>query len=519
MASSGKSMYRYKPLRERHFIRLLVLDPAASADAPLTCRIIQCPRAAEFPAYSAISYVWGKQDFPAVLEIWSNRDADGSSYLSITQNVDMVLRRFRFRGVEQYLRIDAVCLNQHDDLEKAQPIPIMGSICEQAEGGLEITCTWWPAYQKRMLPALTEPMDNPSILKPLWDFHCAERADPRDRIAAFLGLTPIDKRFEVDYNTSWASLYRHNAQFVFKSGEEIEKLQLLQHLFEFGAVEVIDNPSHPSWVPNWSKFRQRTLPYLSISERDSRVSDLIQRIGTFLSGSDVDYDSTPMHTEWNEYLDKLRKLISTASGRKPSMNYSHAEAILEKFCLFALEPYGEDGATPHCPRYGVGPRDTKVGDIVIPIWIPDWNIGSDTGPVTMLVVRPVPGGEVVAAGLRGKVIGPALSAFKTPDDFVGGEEPEYEEDGANSFQVWRAVVPMTGQENWIELVIMINEFVLDLQNIANSLILLSFTSKRLKVLRRYIVESVGGGHFALRVSCSVAGWSARSAETKMLKVK
>ncbi|KAK5656961.1 hypothetical protein OQA88_3484 [Cercophora sp. LCS_1] len=73
----------------------------------------------------------GGQDFSRFLEILDEGRA--KSYLQITRNVDTILRRFRSKSEEQHVWIDAVSLDQSDEAEKAQQIPIMGGIYEQAE--------------------------------------------------------------------------------------------------------------------------------------------------------------------------------------------------------------------------------------------------------------------------------------------------------------------------------------------------------------------------------------------------
>ena len=130
---SSLNKYQYEPLTKPHFVRILVLGVASGNESPLTCTIIQRPREAEHPGYYAISYVWGEQDFSSSLEILDESQAEPPSFLSITRNVDNVLRRFRSEKEEQHLWIDAVCLNQEDNAEKAQQVPIMGSVYEQAK--------------------------------------------------------------------------------------------------------------------------------------------------------------------------------------------------------------------------------------------------------------------------------------------------------------------------------------------------------------------------------------------------
>jgi hypothetical protein len=122
--------YYYEPLCAEDAVRLAVLDPAAGETTPLSCSIIQRRRSAQTLDYIAVSYVWGKPEFSRNLEIRCDGD---TSYLKITPNVDTLLRRLRASKKPRYLWIDAVCLDQENEIEKAQQIPLMGCIYEEAK--------------------------------------------------------------------------------------------------------------------------------------------------------------------------------------------------------------------------------------------------------------------------------------------------------------------------------------------------------------------------------------------------
>ena len=121
--------YHYEPLCTENSIRLLVLDPAIDKEAPLSCSIIQHQRSKQttddFTDYTAVSYTWGEPEFSRSLEI---RCDDDTSYIRITLNVDTLLRRFRASKEPRCLWIDAICLNQTDEMETAQQVPMMGHI-------------------------------------------------------------------------------------------------------------------------------------------------------------------------------------------------------------------------------------------------------------------------------------------------------------------------------------------------------------------------------------------------------
>lgn len=135
--------YSYTPLcGKQNTIRLVILHPSTEKSAPVTCHITEQTTSHNL-AYTAVSYVWGKQEHSRTLEIKCDGDV---RYLRITPNLDTVLQNLRARDRSRRLWIDAICLNQHDETEKAQQIPRMGDIDKMAKSvdiwlGLENSMT------------------------------------------------------------------------------------------------------------------------------------------------------------------------------------------------------------------------------------------------------------------------------------------------------------------------------------------------------------------------------------------
>ncbi|GAW23883.1 hypothetical protein ANO14919_134600 [Xylariales sp. No.14919] len=122
--------FHYEPLGAEDAVRFILLDPATCEEDPLSCSIIQYQRSEQIVDYSAVSYAWGDPEFSRNLEVKYDGD---TSYLRITQNVDTLLRRLRAFRESHYLWIDAICLNQMDEDEKAQQVPLMGRIFGEAK--------------------------------------------------------------------------------------------------------------------------------------------------------------------------------------------------------------------------------------------------------------------------------------------------------------------------------------------------------------------------------------------------
>lgn len=131
--------YQYQPLPGPDGLRILVLDPAVDPSTALQGSIVQISRFEEIAKthhpqrYSAVSYTWGEPDFCEDILIYGNGGPTPSSRLKITPNVKSMLSRLRKAYKPRCLWIDAICLNQEDDIEKAQQIPLMGEIYSQAD--------------------------------------------------------------------------------------------------------------------------------------------------------------------------------------------------------------------------------------------------------------------------------------------------------------------------------------------------------------------------------------------------
>jgi hypothetical protein len=77
--------------------------------------------------YDAVSYTWGTT-------VFSNKlfHVGDSSSIPITESLDEALRKFRLPHTARSLWVDAVCINQSNDQDKARQIPCMKRIYEGA---------------------------------------------------------------------------------------------------------------------------------------------------------------------------------------------------------------------------------------------------------------------------------------------------------------------------------------------------------------------------------------------------
>lgn len=124
-------------------IRVLKLLPSESFDAPLECRLVHRPLCGDADDYEALSYVWGEKEFTAEITL------DNEPYF-ITSNLEMAMRYLRRPSVERTLWVDALCINQHDLVERSQQVLLMKDIYARCTADLawmltQFNVSWLPA--------------------------------------------------------------------------------------------------------------------------------------------------------------------------------------------------------------------------------------------------------------------------------------------------------------------------------------------------------------------------------------
>lgn len=108
------------PPRTIRLIRLLLGEDAE----PLHFSLIEKPLDVE-PGYLALSYVWGDPSETRIVYC-DNRE------FKVTTNLYCALRQIRKNGINNFLWIDAICINQMNQEEKANQVRLMREIYKQA---------------------------------------------------------------------------------------------------------------------------------------------------------------------------------------------------------------------------------------------------------------------------------------------------------------------------------------------------------------------------------------------------
>ena len=129
---------RYSPLKKATSIRLLQLLPRSSQASAIVCSMEEFDLIANAPIYHALSYTWG----PPTLDAEGNEALNRAEHQivinhvthSITGTLYAALAELSFgRKSPYYIWIDALCINQNDNLEKKVQVLLMGKIYSQAD--------------------------------------------------------------------------------------------------------------------------------------------------------------------------------------------------------------------------------------------------------------------------------------------------------------------------------------------------------------------------------------------------
>ena len=122
------SVFRYRPLNPaiREFRVLDLRGPCTLLDGRFTYGTIRHLSLNDNPTFIALSYVWGTQSLKRPILI------DGHIF-HVTENLAKALERFQHADWILPIWIDAICINQEDDVEKSSQVQEMGNIYRTAQ--------------------------------------------------------------------------------------------------------------------------------------------------------------------------------------------------------------------------------------------------------------------------------------------------------------------------------------------------------------------------------------------------
>lgn len=119
--------YRYSPLPKspgEKSIRLATIYPGVGDEDVLVDLHIETFTMHDPPGYEALSYVWGSTEPPEFVWVGS----PGRAMLQVTTNLRTALQHLRYPNQKRVMWVDALCINQSDDVEKGAEVARMGEL-------------------------------------------------------------------------------------------------------------------------------------------------------------------------------------------------------------------------------------------------------------------------------------------------------------------------------------------------------------------------------------------------------
>lgn len=129
MEVSTTDPFTYQPLTEPDSFRLLLIHPAPSHPAPITCNLVpttlsQCNHEI-IDHYTALSYVWGDASQRRTISV-------NNHSVSVTASLEAAIRDLRDPTRSLYIWADALCIDQSNIDERNQQVRLMGKIYSTA---------------------------------------------------------------------------------------------------------------------------------------------------------------------------------------------------------------------------------------------------------------------------------------------------------------------------------------------------------------------------------------------------
>ncbi|KAK0616885.1 heterokaryon incompatibility protein-domain-containing protein [Immersiella caudata] len=340
--------YLYRPLRPADStIRLVHLLPrrcwpVVGADSIVRCELLAFP-VNRAPPYVALSYAWGDASLPTTSLLVADKR------LEITQSLDIALRHLAEDDKTIILWVDALCINQRDDVEKSFQVRRMGEVYRSAA----VVLAW-------LGPAAD---DSDLTIQRLVSF--VGNAESMKRIK---GATDSDSELaDIFLREGTAKLFQRpwftrvwvrqevvmNARVFYICGNQVLSASRLGRCYE-GFTTVLAKHTH-DYVPHYIlRYRYGPGPW--------SLEDYMMNKGTlsgFLFGQ---------YLESSEPRDFVYSQLGMIKGGSELITVDYSDTVEDVYTDFS-EALVQRG---HCIFlwHGWGPSPTYPS---LPSWVPDWS--------------------------------------------------------------------------------------------------------------------------------------------------
>ncbi|KAI1284207.1 heterokaryon incompatibility protein-domain-containing protein [Xylaria sp. FL0933] len=107
--------------------------PHGNKEVDIQCQLFEYPLGEGTHPYEALSYAWDSKDNPQPIYIQSD-DKSGNGPYYVRANLHAALLHLRNHATDRTIWVDAICINQEDDVEKGQQVQSMAKIFAKARG-------------------------------------------------------------------------------------------------------------------------------------------------------------------------------------------------------------------------------------------------------------------------------------------------------------------------------------------------------------------------------------------------
>ena len=108
------AILEYKDQIDEDQLRVLALKPSTDIHGDIECVLTTWPRKNCLP-YTALSYCWGKAEPTSTINV------NGQSF-KIREELSSALHHLRLPDGERFLWVDAICIDQNNDVEKSRQV-------------------------------------------------------------------------------------------------------------------------------------------------------------------------------------------------------------------------------------------------------------------------------------------------------------------------------------------------------------------------------------------------------------
>ncbi|KAJ4332073.1 hypothetical protein N0V95_009744 [Ascochyta clinopodiicola] len=361
------AQYEYGPLEDDE-IRVIILEEANFTDE-IVIRL-QVRKRTIIAPYEAVSYAWGSKDVQATGTIRVRTQSSTTKTLEVRCNVVTMLRQLRERQPLQPLWIDAICINQGLNAEKAKQVLKMADVYGRASQ----TLVWLGQSEEQLLLNLNQVWLRPDDLDML-----QRHVEPLLRNDYFTRRWIIQELF---FSRKVCLLDRYR-ELDFRVLEEASKF-ILKHVHHLHHLQ--DNDKE-----------RRLLNALHLMHILQEL-----RAQSAVVANDHDHMRLLVSAHSSECHDGLDRLYALGALEKEERAVDYDKSVEELFTKFAKKElersletlyccgaFPDTGAQPDTKAHAVGlaPKFTKSH--VLPSWVPDWRSTRVWIPISLMHKRDV----------------------------------------------------------------------------------------------------------------------------------